>query len=287
MIHRVSREYHRQFQASILTSSVCPSAISPVQVTMPQGRRGRPSLIINIEQVELFRSVGYGWLEISNLLSVSRTTLWRRFRDLNLPTSRYSDLSDEELDHIVQSVQQMHPNVGLVMLQDHVASQGINVQRRRLRSSVQRLNPRNGITRWQQALSRRSYHVPGPNSLWHIDGHHSLIRWRFVVHGCIDGFSRMIIYLHCATIIGQTLFLITFVMLLQNTVSHLVSDQIMEEKIKVFVTLWYHIGVLVGVVTLLALLSEIKGLSVYGEMCIDVYAPHFMKCFIFLKVVSF
>ena len=128
MIHRVSREYHRQFQASILTSSVCPSAISPVQVTMPQGRRGRPSLIINIEQVELFRSVGYGWLEISNLLSVSRTTLWRRFRDLNLPTSGYSDLSDEELDHIVQSVQQMHPNVRLVMLQGHVASQGIRME---------------------------------------------------------------------------------------------------------------------------------------------------------------
>ncbi len=41
--------------------------------------------------------------------------------------------------------------------------------------------------------------MPGPNSLWHIDGHHSLIRWRYVVHGCIDGYSRMITYLHCAT----------------------------------------------------------------------------------------
>jgi len=30
--------------------------------------------------------------------------------------------------------------------------------------------------------------VPWPNSLWHIDGHHSLIRWGFVVHGCVDGF---------------------------------------------------------------------------------------------------
>lgn len=46
---------------------------------------------------------------------------------------------------------------------------------------MQRLNPINGIARWQQALSRRSYHVPGPNSLWHIDGHHSLIRWRFLL----------------------------------------------------------------------------------------------------------
>lgn len=41
MIHTVSRDYHRQFQASILTSSISPSAISPVQVIMPQGRHGR------------------------------------------------------------------------------------------------------------------------------------------------------------------------------------------------------------------------------------------------------
>ena len=26
------------------------------------------------------------------------------------------------------------------------------------------------------------------------DGHHSLIRWRMVVHGAIDGYSRMIVY---------------------------------------------------------------------------------------------
>ena len=31
------------------------------------------------------------------------------------------------------------------------------------------------------------------------DGHHKLIRWRFVVHGGIDGYSRMIVYLKCST----------------------------------------------------------------------------------------
>ena len=41
--------------------------------------------------------------------------------------------------------------------------------------------------------------MPWPNSLWHIDGHHSLIQWGFVVHGCIDGFSRMITFLRCST----------------------------------------------------------------------------------------
>ena len=35
--------------------------------------------------------------------------------------------------------------------------------------------------------------------MWHIDGHHSLICWRMVVHGGIDGYSRMMIYLSCST----------------------------------------------------------------------------------------
>ena len=32
----------------------------------------------------------------------------------------------------------------------------------------------------------------------HIDGHHKLIRWRVVIHGGIDGFSRTIVYLRCS-----------------------------------------------------------------------------------------
>jgi hypothetical protein len=33
------------------------------------------------------------------------------------------------------------------------------------------------------------------NSLWHIDGHHKLIPWKIVIHGGIDGFSRMVVFL--------------------------------------------------------------------------------------------
>lgn len=33
----------------------------------------------------------------------------------------------------------------------------------------------------------------------HIDGNHKLIRWRFVIHGGVDGFSRTIVYLRCST----------------------------------------------------------------------------------------
>ena len=40
--------------------------------------------------------------------------------------------------------------------------------------------------------------ISGPNSLWHIDGHHKLIRWRIITHGGIDGFSRIPVYLHAS-----------------------------------------------------------------------------------------
>jgi len=35
--------------------------------------------------------------------------------------------------------------------------------------------------------------------LWHFNGNHKLIRWRFVVHGCVDGFTRIPVYLSCST----------------------------------------------------------------------------------------
>ena len=37
-----------------------------------------------------------------------------------------------------------------------------------------------------------------PNSLWHIDGYHKLIRWRIVIHGGIDGYSRLPVYLQAS-----------------------------------------------------------------------------------------
>ncbi|KIO23856.1 hypothetical protein M407DRAFT_44189, partial [Tulasnella calospora MUT 4182] len=46
--------------------------------------------------------------------------------------------------------------------------------------------------RWKQAILRWTYSVPFPNSLWHIDGHHKLIRWKIVTHGGIDGKSRLV-----------------------------------------------------------------------------------------------
>ena len=48
-------------------------------------------------------------------------------------------------------------------------------------------------------VRRRHYSVPGPLSLWRLDGNHKIIRWGFVIHGCVDGYSRRVMFLRAST----------------------------------------------------------------------------------------
>ena len=65
--------------------------------------------------------------------------------------------------------------------------------------AVHAVDPLDTVLCWRIPIIRRPYSVSGPNALWHIDGHHKLIRWRIVVHGGINGYSRLITYLRGAT----------------------------------------------------------------------------------------
>ena len=81
------------------------------------------------------------------------------------------------------------------MLAGYLCSEGIRVPRSRLRASLHRVDPSGVADRRSCTIRRRVYSVPHPNYIWHIDGNHKLIRWRFVVHGGIDGYSRVVTYL--------------------------------------------------------------------------------------------
>ena len=43
-------------------------------------------------------------------------------------------------------------------------------------------------------IHRRKYYVPTPNSPWHIDSGHKLIRYKLITHVCSDGRTRLILY---------------------------------------------------------------------------------------------
>lgn len=161
---------------------------------------GRPKSLINEDVVKLLRQQGYNWTDIANTFNISAKTLSRRREESNLQDTiqPYTDLTDDELDEIVKQLKLENPFFGQTMMMGAVCSRGIRVTRQRLRDSIQRVDALGTITCRINITPRRVYHVAGPNALWHIDGHHKLIRWKLVIHAGIDGFSRVITYLHCS-----------------------------------------------------------------------------------------
>ena len=105
----------------------------------------------------------------------------------------FTEISDRELDRIIRRIKIDHPHDGET---GHLVSRGIFLQRTRLRD---RTDPHNTALRRSIAIRRRVYYAEGPNAVWHLDGHHKLIHWRLVTHGCIDGYSRTIVYLKCSS----------------------------------------------------------------------------------------
>ena len=85
------------------------------------------------------------------------------------------------------------------MIEGMLTAKGIKVVRRRLRASIHRVDPVNVGLRWMRSNPRWRYDVAGPNALWHNDGLHKLIRYGFVIHACMDGYSRICTSLLCAT----------------------------------------------------------------------------------------
>lgn len=102
------------------------------------------------------------------------------------------------LDWIIQDYINKRGNAsGCNVIASNLKSIGLWIQSRRVRERLAKLDPENNALRWGATIQHRKYQVPSLNSLWHLDGHHSLIRWKPVIHGCIGGFSRRIIFLLC------------------------------------------------------------------------------------------
>ena len=72
---------------------------------------------------------------------------------------------------------------------------GIMVKRARVMTLLKELDPDGVESRRKKRLRRRAYHAKGPNFVWHTDGQDKLKPFGFSVHGCIDGFSRRLLWL--------------------------------------------------------------------------------------------
>ncbi|CAH3041319.1 unnamed protein product, partial [Porites lobata] len=124
-------------------------------------------------------------------------------RELGVNTPAYSEISDDELDDIYRRVTgssstgPLTPNIVRRRFIGALRSRGWSIQRWRVSDCLRRMDPVGTALRWRMTIHRRKYYVPTPNSLWHIDSGHKLIRYKLITHVCIDGKTRLILYAAC------------------------------------------------------------------------------------------
>ncbi|KAJ3909291.1 hypothetical protein F5879DRAFT_1007149 [Lentinula edodes] len=87
-------------------------------------------------------------------------------------TSSYlSHMSNDQLDSLLSQLRVHYSRAGIRMLDGMLRRLGHIVPYERIRQSLIRIDPIHRVFE-RIRIRRRGYSVPGPNSLWHHDGHH-------------------------------------------------------------------------------------------------------------------
>lgn len=86
-------------------------------------------------------------------------------------TAPLSTLSDADLDELILCLRRHYCRAGVTMLHGMLLRLGHRIPRERIRQSLLRIDPVQRVFE-RIRIRRRTYSVPGPNSLWHHDGQH-------------------------------------------------------------------------------------------------------------------
>lgn len=165
-----------------------------------QTHRGRPTLLIEESHIKFYIQYNFTVAQIADMFGCSKRTVERRMQQYGIRMrERYSAINDHDLRELILTFTYNNPNLGERSVDGILRSSGIIVQRQRIRDTLWSVDPEGVLLRLRHSLHRREYDVDAPNSLWHVDGYHKLVRWKIVIHGGIDGYSRVVTYLQAST----------------------------------------------------------------------------------------
>ena len=160
------------------------------------GARGRPKFIITRQQLEYLLENDFSVPKIAAMLRVSVSTIRRRMTHFGiLVQDYYTEIDERALASEIEDIKTNHPQSGYRMMHSLLKLRGIRVPIHRVRQACFEVDPAGSMTRWATTIRRRSYSVPGPNSLWHIDGNHKLIRYEMLIQLKKRIFLRLLIHL--------------------------------------------------------------------------------------------
>lgn len=86
--------------------------------------------------------MGFSIAQMASHYHISRPTVYKLLADANVEhSSRFSNLTDAQLDGIVAEIKPTHPNTGEINIAGHLRARQVKVQRKRVRESIHRVDP--------------------------------------------------------------------------------------------------------------------------------------------------
>ena len=84
------------------------------------------------------------------------------------------------------------------MIAGELASRGVSWSRHHVARALREIDPVGTAVRAAGCIHRRVYDGRYPGYILHYDGNMKLIRWKIVISGAVDGYSRRIVWLRAA-----------------------------------------------------------------------------------------
>ncbi len=122
-------------------------------------------------------------------------TLKKRLYDLNLKRKNIEYDREEVRQAILRHSSGFGRSGGYCSVRHALRLKGMTVPRCVVEEIYREVDPNGTVERKAHRLRRRRYTNPGPNFAWDADGYDKLKPYGFPIHGCIDGFSRKLIWL--------------------------------------------------------------------------------------------
>ena len=111
-------------------------------------------------------------------LGMHPDTLCLRIQQAGIHSHHYSPITNDELDVLIHEYRCQKPNAGICYVWGWLFSHGVRVQKEWVRLALRQIDGLHQSLAYHGAIDHRVYEVTRPHSLWHLDGHHKLIRWR-------------------------------------------------------------------------------------------------------------
>lgn len=135
-------------------------------------------------------------LSVKHNISLSLRQLIRILHNDNLYRRKCDDDILDAVNFIFEQQKTSGSLHGYRWMYEKCKLMGFRINKEDVRCLLSVFNPENVALRQRHRLRRRQYSSKGPNYIWHVDSYDKLRPFGICINGCIDGYSRKLVWLN-------------------------------------------------------------------------------------------